>query len=72
MYISYVCMNVYMDIYHMYVCTYVCICVCMHTYMCMYVYIHTYCVLNKPPIPYITSSPLCLLRGFTSYLNFGS
>jgi len=38
--------------------------------ICMYV--HTCCVLINPPIPYITSSPLCLLRVFTSYLNLGS
>jgi hypothetical protein len=43
-------------------------------YVCMYVYtyVHTYYVLIKPPIPYSTSSPLCLLRVFTSYLKFGS
>jgi hypothetical protein len=36
--------------------------VCM--YVCIYIrmYIHTYCVLIKPPMPYIASSPLCLLR----------
>ena len=39
----------------MYVCKYV-----------SYVYIHTYYVLIKPPMPYIASSPLCLLRGFAS------
>jgi hypothetical protein len=38
--------------------------------ICMYV--HTCYVLIKPPIPYIASSLLCLLRVFTSYLNFGS
>ncbi len=32
----------------------------------VYTYVHTYCVLIKPPMPYITSSPLCLLRVFTS------
>ena len=41
----------------------VCVCVCV-LYVCMYVY--TCCVLIKPPIPYITSSPLCLLRVFAS------
>ena len=56
--ITYVCMYVY---------TYVCI---IHTYIrmyaCMYVYtyVHTYYVLINPPIPYITSSPLCLLHKF--------
>jgi hypothetical protein len=35
-----------------------------HTYI--HTYVHTYCVLIKPPMPYITSSPLCLLRVFTS------
>ncbi len=29
-------------------------------------YVHTCYVLIKPPIPYITSSPLCSLRVFTS------
>ena len=49
----------------------VCVFVCM--YVCMYVCItHTCYVLNKPPMPYIASSPLCLLRGFASCLNFGS
>jgi hypothetical protein len=38
------------------VCVFVCVCVC----LCLYV------PLIKPPIPYITSSPLCLLRGFAS------
>ena len=33
-------------------------------YVCMYV--HTCYVLIKPPMPYITSSPLCLLRVFAS------
>jgi hypothetical protein len=40
------------------ICMYVCIYVCM--------YVHTCYVLIKPPMPYITSSPLCLLRVFTS------
>ena len=35
-------------------------------YVCMY---HTYYVLINPPMPYITSSPLCLLRVFTSCLK---
>ena len=35
-------------------------------------YVHTYYVLINPPIPYITTSPLCLLRVFTSCLNFAS
>ena len=38
------------------VCVFVCVCVC----LCLYV------PLIKPPLPYITSSPLCLLRGFAS------
>jgi len=42
-------------------------CICM--YVRMY---HTYYVLIKPRMPYIASSPLCLLRGFASCLNFGS
>ena len=48
------------------VCMYVCMYV--RTYVCMYVcmYVYTYYVLIKPPITYITSSPLCLLRGFAS------
>ena len=37
----------------------VCMCVCMYTY------IHVTSSL-RPPIPYITSSPLCLLHVFTS------
>jgi hypothetical protein len=41
-----------------------CVPICMYTYVCMYV--HTYYVLIKPPMPCITSSPLCLLRGFAS------
>jgi hypothetical protein len=41
---------------------YVCMCVCMY----IHTYVHTYYVLIKPPMPYITSSPLCLLRGFAS------
>jgi len=53
----YVCMYMYVCVYVcmcvcMYVCMYVCMFVCMH--VCMYVY--TYCVLIKPPIPYIASS----------------
>ncbi len=60
----------------------VCVCVCIHIYIRMYyihaydtyihTYAHTYYVLINPPIPYITSSPLCLLRVFTSCLNFAS
>jgi hypothetical protein len=64
------CMHVCMHVH-----TYVCMNVCMYTrmYIRMYVcIIHTYYVLFKPPMPYIASSPLCLLRGFTSCLNFGS
>ena len=46
-------------------CVCVCVCVCVVCmYVCMYVY--TCCVLIKPPIPYITSSRLCLLRVFAS------
>ena len=67
-----VCMYVYM---HACVCVCVCVCVRVLARACMYarmracMYVHTYCVLIKPPMPYITSSPLCLLRGFESYLN---
>ena len=53
----------------MYACTYVCmsyvcvyvgmyVCVYVYTYVCMYTYVHTYCVLIKPPMPHIASSPL--------------
>ena len=42
--------------------------VCMYTY----VYVYTYFVLINPPMPYITSSPLQILRGFASCLNFAS
>ncbi len=49
------------DKVYMYVCVYACVYV--------YTYIHTYCVLINPPIP---SSPLYLLRVFTSCLNFAS
>jgi hypothetical protein len=38
----------------------------------LYMYVHTYYVLIKPPMPYIASSPLWLLRGFASCLNFAS
>ena len=55
--------QIYVYIY-IYIYMYVCIHVCM--------YIHTYYVLIKPPMPYIASSPLCLLRGFASCLNFAS
>ena len=43
----------------------------MYTCTCMYVcmYVHTYYVLIKPPIPYIASSPLCLLRVFASFTS---
>ena len=44
------------------ICMYVCMYVCIY----VYTYVHTCYVLIKPPIPYITSSPLCLLRGFAS------
>ena len=40
------------------------LCVCIG--VCMYIRVHTCYVLIKPPIPYITSSPLCLLRVFAS------
>ena len=42
----------------------------MHAYT--YIRIHTYSVLINPPMPYIASSPVCLLRVFTSFLNFAS
>ena len=45
----------------MYIYTYI------HTYIHICMYVHTCYVLIKPPMPYITSSPLCLLRAFTSY-----
>jgi hypothetical protein len=48
----------------MYVCMYVCVCVCVHVCMHVYTNVHTYYVLINPPIPYITSSPLCLLHKF--------
>ena len=35
-------------------------------------YVHTCYVLIRPRIPYITSSPLCMLRVFASCLNFAS
>ncbi len=38
----------------------------------MYMYVYTYYDLINPPMPYIASSPLCLLRGFTSCLTFAS
>ena len=44
---------------HIYIYVYICIHICM--YVCI---IHTYYVLINPPIPYITSSPLCLLHKF--------
>ena len=37
-----------------------------YAYVVYNMYIHTYYVLIEPPIPYIASSPLCLLRGFAS------
>ena len=55
---------------YIYVCVCVCVYVCVYAYMyvcinvCMYV--HTYYVLISPPMPYIASSPLCLLRVFAS------
>ncbi len=57
-----------------YASTYICVYVCNSMYVCVYVcmYVHTYYVLIKPPMPYIASSPLCLLRGFASCLNFAS
>jgi hypothetical protein len=59
---------------HVCVCVCVCVCACvcvrMNMYVCMYV--HTYYVLIKRPMPYIASSPLCLLRVFSSCLNFAS
>ena len=68
-----VCMYVCMC---MCVCVYVCMCVCVYVCMCVCVYVcmcvHTYYVLINPPMPYITSLPLCLLRVFTSCLNFAS
>ena len=57
---------------YMYICLCVCVCVCVCVYVCecvyvcIYTYIHTYYVLIDQPIPYITSSPLCLLRVFAS------
>jgi hypothetical protein len=46
---------------------FVCGCnVCMHACMYACMYVHTCYVLINPPIPYITSSPLCLLRVFAS------
>ena len=45
-------------------CVCVCVCVCVRELSLMYV--HTCYVLIKPPMPYITSSPLCLLRVFAS------
>jgi len=41
-----------------------------YVYVCLYVC--TCYFLIKPPIPYIASSPLCVLRVFTSCLNFCS
>ena len=65
----YVCMDVWMFVcMYVCVCVYVCMCVCVYVCMC----VHTYYVLINPPIPYITSSLLCLLRVFTSFLNFAS
>ncbi len=74
----YIYIYIYMYVYtyihvhtyiHTYIHTYVYTYVCIHTY---YVCIHTYYVLINPPIPYIASSPLCLLRVFTSCLNFAA
>ena len=79
-YVMYICIRMYVV---MYVCMYVCMYTYVHKYyvlincyvcmyVCMYTYVHKYYVLINPPIPYITSSPLCLLRVFTSCLNFAS
>ncbi len=73
----YVCMNFFFGCMYirMYVCMYIhtYVCIYIRMYVCMYVcMIHTYYVLINPPMPYITSSPLCLLRVFTSCLNFAS
>jgi len=51
---------------YMYICIYVYMCKCIYVYMYVCVYVHTFCVLINPPIPYITSSPLCLLHNFQS------
>jgi len=39
-----------------------------YAYVVYNMYIHTYYVLIEPPIPYIASSPLWLLRVFASYI----
>ena len=65
---TYVCMYVcmYMYIYsYMYVCMYKCMYACMHVCMCIHI-----TFLIKPHMPYIASSPLCLLRGFASLLLY--
>ena len=52
--------------YTLYVCMYVRMYVYMYVYTYVYTYVHTCYVLINPPITYITSSPLCLLRGIAS------
>ncbi len=58
------CIKLYVVLYSSYVIIYIYIYIIYVIYICMYV--HTYYVLIKPPITYIASSLLCLLRGFAS------
>ena len=40
MYVSNICMRMYICVYYIYVCVYVCMCVCMYVCVCVYMYIY--------------------------------